>query len=195
MDGRVSVDGIGNNEWWINKHTCQNTFLYPCCAIFIGVKLCLSLFLIRTIDRERHTQSQLTNAFSYRFLYKSMHTFWFPLRHLEQKHTHLHIDFVNALFIYLFPLSCVGVTVIIIHSSTYNAKSKSMIFLFTAKNHMIQSHDKIYSHYFIVFGLDGKEIVSRSRWLPIIYAVPNVLACFVLRFQIRIIYNSIVSNR
>lgn len=109
-----------------------------------------------------------------------MHTFCFPLRHLEQKHTHLHIDFVNALFIYLFPLSCVGVTVIIIHSSAHNAKSKSMIFLFTAKNHVIQSHDKIYSHYFIVFGLMGRKLYHvlvdcqlsmrcRMYWLVLFY--------------------------
>ena len=122
-----------------------------------------------------------------------VHAFLPPPHHLEQKHTHLHIDFVNALFIYFLwwcwcwrwlSLSFIQAHITRILNRFFSVHS----FI------LFHSSDPIADKTLVLFSLYlwRKEIVSRSRWLPIIYFGWSVLVCFC--FPIRIIYNSIVDT-
>lgn len=140
-------------------------------AIFIGVRISLSLFHTER-ERKKERQSLLTNAFFYTYFYPSpCALFFLPPRHLEQKHTHLHIDFVNALFIYLFvSFWCWRYC----HYHSFKRMKRGIqidffVFLFAA---MLDPIAMIRQTRTISMYLqDGKEIVSRSRWLPIIYSM------------------------
>lgn len=133
------LDGIGNNDWWINKHTCQNTFLSlsPWCWALA------------------ETQFALANVDSH--FYPSPCVFFTSFRVKAHSFTHR----FSICFIYLYISSGVGVAVVIIHSSAHNANSTSIFFPFP----FMRFNPTIR----LWFYLRRREIVSRFHWLPIIY--------------------------